>query len=201
MRRLNSHGIISTKASAQTTATVDDEGRGEPVVLEPAVEHDLERAEKGRDQHEADDIEPVALLLSRLRSASAAADSRRISAISAIAIAPTGPLIRKHQCQEKLSASQPPSVGPTTGATTTATPNSAKAWPRFAGGNASARIDCATGTMPPPPRPCRMRNSSSAFRFGAKPHSTELSVNSAETDQEECLAAEPFGPESWWPSG
>ena len=51
------------------------------------------------------------------------------------------PLIRKHHCQERLSDSQPPSVGPTTGATTTATPNTAKAWPRFAGGNASARID------------------------------------------------------------
>ena len=34
------------------------------------------------------------------RSARAAGDSRRTSAISAIAIMPTGPLIRKHQCQE-----------------------------------------------------------------------------------------------------
>ena len=75
------------------------------------------------------------------RSGRAFAGSRRTSAISAIAITPTGPLIRKHQCQDRLSDSQPPSVGPTTGATTTATPNTAKAWPRFAGGNASARID------------------------------------------------------------
>ncbi len=111
-------------------------------------------------------------------SARAVGDSRRTIAISAIAITPTGALIKKHQCQEILSDNQPPSVGPTTGATTTATPNTAKAWPRFAGGNASARIDCATGTMPPPPRPCRMRNNSSAFRFGAKPHSSELRVNS-----------------------
>ena len=73
--------------------------------------------------------------------------------MSAIAISPTGPLMRKHQCQEALSESQPPSVGPTTGATTTATPNSAKAWPRFSGGKESARIDCATGTMPPPAKP------------------------------------------------
>src|SRR4029077_5469289 len=80
---------------------------------------------------------------------------------------PTGTLIRKHHCQDQLSEIQPPRVGPTTGATTTATPNTAKAWPRFAGGNASARIDWATGTMPPPPNPCRMRNSNSAFRFGA----------------------------------
>ena len=74
-------------------------------------------------------------------------------AISAIVAKPTGPLIRKHHRQVRLSASQPPSVGPTTGATTTATPNSAKAWPRFCGGKASARIDCETGTMPPPARP------------------------------------------------
>src|SRR6202043_3345610 len=100
------------------------------------------------------------------------------SEISANAIRPTGTLIRKHHCQETLSDSQPPSVGPTTGATTTATPNTAKAWPRFAGGNASARIDCATGTMPPPPKPCRMRHNSNAFRFGAKPHNSELRVNS-----------------------
>jgi hypothetical protein len=37
--------------------------------------------------------------------------------------------------------SQPPNVGPTTKATTTATPNTAKSWPRFVGGNASTRID------------------------------------------------------------
>ena len=92
---------------------------------------------------------------------------------------PTGPLIRKAQCQDKLSDSQPPSVGPTTGATTTAMPNSANPWPRFSGGKESARIDCATGTMPPPPSPCRIRNNSSMLRFGAKPHSTELAVNSA----------------------
>ncbi len=108
---------------------------------------------------------------------------------------PTGPLIRKHQRQERLSASQPPSVGPTTGATTTATPNSAKPWPRFSGGNESARIDCETGTMPPPARPCRMRNSSSDCRFQAYPHSTELTVNSARQIRKKRLAAEPPGEE------
>src|SRR6516164_1591187 len=107
----------------------------------------------------------------------------------AAASTPTGTLIRKHHCQDQLSEIQPPSVGPTTGATTTATPNSAKAWPRFSGGKESARMDCATGTMPPPPRPCRIRNSNSACRFGANPQSAELSVNS-ETDEEEGFAAE-----------
>jgi hypothetical protein len=59
-----------------------------------------------------------------------------------------------------------------------ATPNSAKAWPRFDGGKESARIDCETGTMPPPPRPWRMRKSRSESRLQANPHSTELAVNS-----------------------
>ena len=55
----------------------DDEVRAEPVVLEPAVEHDLECAEKGRDQQEADEIEPTPpVARSRLRSAIAASESR-----------------------------------------------------------------------------------------------------------------------------
>src|SRR5260370_33937833 len=44
----------------------DDEGRAEPVVLEPAVEHEFERAEEGRNQHEADEIECAPLLLQPL---------------------------------------------------------------------------------------------------------------------------------------
>ena len=102
----------------------------------------------------------------------------RRTAISAIVARPTGPLIKKHHRQVKLSASQPPSVGPTTGATTTAMPNSANACPRFCGGNASAKIDCDTGTMPPPARPCRMRNKSNEFRFQACAHRIELTLKS-----------------------
>jgi hypothetical protein len=48
-------------------------------------------------------------------------------AIAAVAKAPTGTLIKKHHFQEILSEIQPPRVGPTTGATTTAMPNTAKA--------------------------------------------------------------------------
>jgi hypothetical protein len=51
--------------------------------------------------------------------------------------------------------------------------------PRLSGGNASTRIDEATGTMPPPAKPCMMRNSSRDCRVQAMPHSTELAVNSA----------------------
>jgi hypothetical protein len=31
--------------------------------------------------------------------------------------------------------------------------------------------------MPPPPKPCRIRHNSSAFRVGARPLSSELRVN------------------------
>src|SRR5271154_1334044 len=99
-------------------------------------------------------------------------------AISAIVARPTGPLIKKHQRQVQLSASHPPSVGPTTGATTTATPNSAKDCPRFSGGNDEARMDCETGTMPPPARPCRMRNKSSESRLDACAQRIELMLKS-----------------------
>ena len=37
-------------------------GGAEPVILQAAVEHDFERTEEGRDQHEADDVESDALL-------------------------------------------------------------------------------------------------------------------------------------------
>jgi len=61
------------------------------------------------------------------------------------------------------------------------------AWPRFSGGNASTRIDVATGTMPPPPKPCMMRNSSSNWRVQAMPHSTELAVNSTRQIRKKAL--------------
>ena len=50
---------------------------------------------------------------------------------------------------------------------------------RFAGGNVSARMACSLVGMPPPPSPCRMRKKISGPRFGASPHSNELTVNSA----------------------
>ena len=46
--------------------------------------------------------------------------------------------------------------------------------------------------MPPPPRPCRMRNNSRDCRFQANPHSTELAVNSARHTRKKVLR-----PSSW----
>jgi len=55
-------------------------------------------------------------------SSRTAAGSSTSSQISVSAIRPTGRLIRKIQCHEYDSVSQPPSTGPTAGATTTVTP-------------------------------------------------------------------------------
>ena len=68
----------------------------------------------------------------------------------------------------------PPSVGPRVGATMTATPYRAKAWPRCSGAKLSARIDCSLGARPPPPIPCRIRNVISHPSEGASPQSSEL---------------------------
>ncbi len=59
LRRLISHGIISTNASTQTTATPTIKVEPNQFVLEPAVEHKLERTEEGRDEREADSVEPL----------------------------------------------------------------------------------------------------------------------------------------------
>ena len=172
--RVNPQGIISTNANAEITAKVTMKGEANQSSSRPRSS-----TTSSAPRNVATSMKPItsnrcSCCVSPF--ARAVAGSGRMIEIAAIASTPTGTLIRKHHCQEKLSDSQPPSVGPTTGATTTATPNTAKACPRLAGGNASARIDCATGTMPPPPTPCIMRNSNSAFRLGAKPLSSELSV-------------------------
>src|ERR1700742_1600379 len=90
---------------------------------------------------------------------------------------PTGTFMRKHQFQEKLSASHPPRVGPTTGPTTTAIPKTANPWPRLSGGNESARMDCAKGTIPPPANPWKTRKISISETLSDSPHINELIVN------------------------
>jgi len=37
----------------------DDEARAEPVLIEPAIEHDLERAQEGGDQNKPGEVEPT----------------------------------------------------------------------------------------------------------------------------------------------
>src|SRR5713226_792521 len=65
------------------------------------------------------------------------------------------------------------------GATTTATPYTARPIPSLFAGKLSRRIACSLGWSPPPPAPCRIRNTTSMPRLGASPHRNELNVNSA----------------------
>src|SRR5579884_1222610 len=92
---------------------------------------------------------------------------------------PTGRLIKKIQCQLKLSVIQPPSVGPIAGATTTAMPYIENAIPRFSMGNVSARIACSDGCKPPPPHPCSTRITINIGRLVERPQNREQIVNSA----------------------
>ena len=55
--RVISQGIMSTKATAQTVATPTMKLEPKPIVLQSAVEHDLQRTEKGHDLDEAEEIE------------------------------------------------------------------------------------------------------------------------------------------------
>ena len=57
---------MSMKARPQMTAKVTMKVDPNQSSIEATVEHDLERAEEGRDQHEADEIEAEALLLHAL---------------------------------------------------------------------------------------------------------------------------------------
>src|ERR1700733_10751696 len=92
---------------------------------------------------------------------------------------PTGRLIRKHQCHDRLSVNQPPSVGPTAGAVTTVSPYSANACARFSTGNESAKIDCSVGAVPPPPMPWMTREISIMLSEVDIAHITEAPVKIA----------------------
>ena len=72
---------------------------------------------------------------------------------------------------------QPPTVGPKIGATTTPWAKIAMAAPRFCRGKLSNMMDCAIGTIAPPPIPCRMRATIRLGRSHARPHRAEATVN------------------------
>src|SRR5258708_25872486 len=95
---------------------------------------------------------------------------------------PTGTLMKKTHLHEKLSVIHPPNHGPMVGATTTASPYTANAMPRFSSENVSFRIACWLGCSPPPPTPCRIRKITSTPRLGANPHKNELTHNNATHD-------------------
>ena len=93
--------------------------RGEPVGFLALVEHELEAGDADDEQAEADVIDLDARRASRAFSQGGSSTRRLVRNSES---RPTGRLMKKIQCQLKLSVIQPPSVGPMAGATTTAMP-------------------------------------------------------------------------------
>ena len=78
--------------------------------------------------------------------------------------------------------SQPPRVGPSTGATTTPKAKTAMAAPRLAGGNDSSRMAWEIGCSAPPPAPWMTRARSRKPSVGAAPQAKLATVKMATQD-------------------
>ena len=72
--------------------------------------------------------------------------------------------------------SQPPRVGPITGANTIPNPYAAMDMERFWMGKLSSSIDCERGCSAPPPAPCTTRASRITASEGAAPQKNEATV-------------------------
>ena len=95
----------------------------------------------------------------------------------AAAIAPGTMLMKKTKFQEKLSVSQPPSVGPTLGPTIAPIANRAWLAPSLSRGNVSRSVACAVATRPPPNSPCTIRQKINWPIELEVPQNTEATVN------------------------
>ena len=91
---------------------------------------------------------------------------------------PIGTLIRKIQCQEAMSISQPPRIGPKIGPSSIGTPRIAITRPSRSGPAARVRIVMPSGISIPPPRPWRTRKATSISRLVAVEQSADPAVNS-----------------------
>jgi len=90
---------------------------------------------------------------------------------------PIGRLIRKIQCQEAMSISQPPRIGPKIGPSSIGMPSTAITRPTRSGPAARVRIVMPSGISMPPPRPWRTRKATSISIEFAREQSTEPRVN------------------------
>ena len=97
-----------------------------------------------------------------------------ISAATAI-----GMLMKKIQCQEKSSTSQPPRIGPKIGPSSIGMPITAITRPTRSTPAARVRIVMPAGMIMPPPKPCSTRKKISDSADHARPDSIEPSANSA----------------------
>ena len=137
---------VNTQKPVIAKAKLDpDLGRGEPVGLAAAVEHQLQRADAQREHGEAEEVEAAQ------PPGDARADRPRMPRKARM---PTGRLMKNTQRQLKLSVSQPPSVGPTIGPTMMPAPQMAMAEPWRSFGLMSSRKVCDSGTIAAPNTPC-----------------------------------------------
>ena len=86
-------------------------------------------------------------------------------------------LMKNTQFHEKLSVSQPPTVGPTDGPTIAPSANTACDAPSRWRGNVSRSAACDVATSPPPNSPWMTRYRMSCWIELAEPHSIEAIVN------------------------
>ena len=105
----------------------EDLGRGEPVELLAAVEHELQGADGDAERAEAEPVEARAPARTASPARRALTPRKREHAERHVDVEDPAPV-------EMFSVSQPPIIGPSTGPTITATPNSAIAEPRSSGG-------------------------------------------------------------------
>src|SRR5204863_3202751 len=97
----------------------------------------------------------------------------------ASATSPTGTLMKKIQGQEKLSVIQPPSTGPTTGATRMVSEKAASAAPAFSRGYVESSSVCESGIIGPATAPCTTRKKTSIGMETARPQRNEAATKSA----------------------
>lgn len=92
-------------------------------------------------------------------------------------ITPIGRLIRNTQCQEAISTSQPPSVGPISGPISAGIAMKLIARRKSARATVLSTASRPTGSNIAPPMPCTTRAATSCGNCCAAAHSNEPSVN------------------------
>ena len=96
------------------------------------------------------------------------------------AMMPGSTLIKKSQCQEYVSVSQPPTTGPTVGASTAKTPAIVVATDCSRNGNRIKTAEKTAGIKVPPEKPCTMRHRINVAKLLLKAQAIDASVK-AET--------------------
>lgn len=120
---------------------------------------------------------PVSTKPVRSNGARLASPLRTSSSAAASAIAPSGRLSRKIQCQLQCVLIQPPTGGPRIGATSAGQVRIAMARTICSFGVLRNTTSRPTGTIIAPPRPCSVRAAVKAGRLPLAAHSSEDSVN------------------------